>query len=226
MEREAFSQDRDVVFPRLLRYLLAVAEHGSFTHAAKVLCVSQPALSQQIRQLEEAVGVQLFDRSGRAVRLTASGELYVGYARRAQVELNSARRALRQLQDLGHGALQVGVTPITEYLVTPLLESFSARYPGIAVRALQMSQSDMEVAVAEDRIDLGVAFTNTLLSNEVRSSEIEMHILFIEMLHLAVGKDHPCAEQQSPVTGMRWSRCRSSCSTASSRCDGISTCIA
>ncbi|KJY16248.1 transcriptional regulator, partial [Streptomyces sp. NRRL S-444] len=68
---------------RHLRYLLAVAEHGSFTRAAEELHVSQPTLSQQIRQLERTVGVQLLDRTGRAVRLTDAGATFLPYARRA-----------------------------------------------------------------------------------------------------------------------------------------------
>lgn len=201
MDRERLPLDRDLVFPRSLRYLLAVADLRSFSRAADVLYVSQPALSQQIKQLEETLGVQLFDRSGRAVRLTDSGEIYVRYARRALAELNSGKRALRQLEDLTHGALQLGITPITGYLVTPLLESFSNRYPGVEVKVLEMFQSDIEIAVAEDRLDLGIAFTNTLLSNEVRSCDIDTHILFIEMLQLAVGDAHRYAMRQSPVDG-------------------------
>lgn len=59
---------------RHINYFLAVAEHGSFTRAASALHVSQPALSQQIRQLEESLGVPLFDRSGRTIRLTDAGK--------------------------------------------------------------------------------------------------------------------------------------------------------
>lgn len=73
----------------LLRHLtcfLAVAEHRSFTRAATALHVSQPALSQQIRQLEELLGVLLFDRSGRQIRLTDSGEVWLTYARRVLQE--------------------------------------------------------------------------------------------------------------------------------------------
>ncbi|MFO5992448.1 LysR family transcriptional regulator, partial [Pseudomonas aeruginosa] len=68
---------------RHLRYLLAVAEHRNFTRAAEALHVSQPTLSQQVRQLEEQLRVQLLDRSGRSVRPTDAGELYLLHARRA-----------------------------------------------------------------------------------------------------------------------------------------------
>lgn len=68
---------------RHINYFLAVAEHGSFTRAASALHVSQPALSQQIRQLEESLGVPLFDRSGRTIHLTDAGEVWRQYASRA-----------------------------------------------------------------------------------------------------------------------------------------------
>ncbi len=67
---------------RHLRYLLAVADHGNFTRAAEALHVSQPTLSQQIKQLEREVGVPLLDRSGRTVRLTDAGEAYALHGRR------------------------------------------------------------------------------------------------------------------------------------------------
>ena len=199
MHRDGLVPDHDAVFPRALRCLLAVADTRSFTRAAEVLCVSQPALSQQIKHLEDTLAVQLIDRSARMVRLTDSGEVYVRYARRALLELSSGRRALRQLQDLSCGSLELGLTPITGYLVTSLLENFSSRYPRLEVRVHEMFQSDIEVAVAEDRLDVGIAFTDTLLSSEVRSSDIQTHTLFMEMLHLAVGEAHPYAIQGAPV---------------------------
>lgn len=190
--------DKRLPFPRAIRYLLAIAEHGTFTRAAEALFVSQPTLSQQIKQLEESLAVQLLDRTSRSVRLTDAGEVFLRHARRALVELSAGRRAIRELRDLSRGSLHVGMTPITDYLVTPLLESFSGRYPGIALNVQEMPQNAIEGAVAEDRVDVGIAFTNTLFT-EARSSEIEAHILFVETLHLAVGQGHPCASKDSPV---------------------------
>jgi LysR family cyn operon transcriptional activator len=189
-----------MTFPRSLRYLLAIAEHHSFTRAAEALHVSQPTLSQQIKQLEELLDVQLLDRSGRSVRLTDAGEVYARHARRALVELDAGKRAIHDLQDLSRGSLRLGLTPITDYLASPLLENFSSRYPAITLSTLEMPQDDIEAAVVENRIDIGIAFTNTL-ATEARSNEIDTHILFIESLSLAVGKDHPFAEQQAPLSG-------------------------
>jgi len=71
-----------MMLARHIHYFLAVAEHLSFTKAAAELHVSQPALSQQVKLLEESLGAQLFDRSGRTTRLTDTGKIYLQYARR------------------------------------------------------------------------------------------------------------------------------------------------
>lgn len=190
--------DRNIMCPRSLRYLLAVAEHHSFTRAAEILYVSQPTLSQQIKQLEESLDVQLLDRSGRSVRLTNAGEVYLHHARRAMEELDAGKRAIHELQDLSRGSLRLGMTPVTEYLAVPIVENFNCHYPGITINTLEMSQDDIETAVADNMLDIGIVFTNTL-SAESNSSEIETHILFMESLNLAVGESHPYAGKQSPV---------------------------
>jgi LysR family cyn operon transcriptional activator len=183
---------------RSIRYLRAVAEHHSFTRAAEALYVSQPTLSQQIKLLEESLNVQLLDRSGRTVRLTDAGEVYLRHARRALHELDAGKRALHDLQDLSRGSLRLAMTPITDLLTRPLLESFNIRYPGITVSILEMSQSQIEVALVDDEVDVGIAFTDTS-SFAARSGEIEKHVLFVEKLNVAVGEAHPCAGQQAPL---------------------------
>lgn len=186
---------------RSIQYLIAIAEYHSFTRAAEVLYVSQPSLSQQIKLLEESLNVQLLDRSGRVVRLTDAGEVYLRYARRALRELDAGKRAIHDLQDLSRGTLRVAMTPITDYLTRPLLEGFNARYPRITVNILEMAQNQIEAALIGDNgndIDVGIVFTDTF-SSEARSNEIEKHLLFVEKLNLAVGNSHPYAGQQAPL---------------------------
>ena len=114
---------------RQLSYFIAVAEHCGFSRAA-ALHVSQPALSQQIRQLEAMLEVQLFDRSGRRIRLTDAGEIWLEYARRALRELEEGRRALHDAEDLQHGKLRIAMTPtFTTYMLGPLMEAYYRRYP-------------------------------------------------------------------------------------------------
>jgi len=188
-----------LMFPRSIRYLLAVAEHQSFTRAAEALYVSQPTLSQQIKQLEEALGVQLLDRSGRTVQLTDAGQVYLRHARRALAELDAGKQAVSEVEDLSRGLLRLGMTPVTEYLTTSLLDEFGARYPGIMVNAMEMSQDQIEAGVAENNIDVGIAFTHTP-ATEAWSSKIEMHTLFMEPLSLAVGNAHPFTGKQTPLS--------------------------
>lgn len=187
-----------LMFPRSIRYLLAVAEHRSFTRAADALCVSQPTLSQQIKHLEKALGIQLLDRSARVIQLTGAGEVYLHHARRALDELDAGKRAVSEVADLSRGILRLGMTPVTEYLTTTLLEEFGSRYPGIHVSALEMSQDMIEAAVAENNIDAGIAFTNTPLV-DAWSGKIEMQALFMEPLTLAMGESHVLAGQVKPL---------------------------
>lgn len=187
---------------RSIRYFVAVAENRSFTKASELLYVSQPSLSQQIKLLEESLHVQLLDRSGRTVRLTDAGEVYIRYARRALRELDAAKRSINDLQDLSRGSLRLAMTPITDYLTRPLLEGFNARYPRITVKILEMSQNQIVAALSannDDDIDVGIVFTDTF-SSEARSNEIEKHVLFVEKLILAVGNAHPLAGQQTPLS--------------------------
>ena len=173
---------------RPIRYLKAVADHGSFTRAAATLHVSQPALSQQIREFEERMGVQLLDRTGRTVRPTDAGEAYLRHVRRALDELEVGGRAIRDVQDLSSGALRLGFTPsFGIYLLAPLIRRCRDRFPGIVLTVTEMAQEEMERAVSVDALDLGLAFS------EVLAPDVEWLPLHTERLALIVGQGHPAA---------------------------------
>ncbi|MBO9549337.1 transcriptional regulator CynR [Pseudomonas sp.] len=177
---------------RHIQYFLAVAAHHSFTKAATALHVSQPALSQQVRQLEESLGAQLFDRSGRTTRLTDAGEVYLAYARRAAQELEEARRAIHDVSDLSRGSLRVAVTPtFTTYLVGPLVEAFHNRYGNITLNVREMSQERMETLLLADELDVGIAFEGA------QAQDIEASPLLVETLALVVNRRHPLAQAAS-----------------------------
>ncbi|WP_424637514.1 transcriptional regulator CynR [Embleya sp. AB8] len=144
---------------RHLRYLLAVAERANFTRAAEDLHISQPTLSQQIKQLERTIGAQMFDRTGRTVRLTDAGETYVHYARRALRDLAAAERAVLDVADLSRGHLRIAVTPtFTTYLVGPLAAELHTRHPGITLDIRETSQDRIEADLLADQLDLAIAF--------------------------------------------------------------------
>lgn len=170
---------------RHIRYLLAVAEQRNFTRAAEALHVSQPTLSQQIRQLEERLGATLFDRSGRSIRLTDAGEAYVRFARLALQDLEAGKRAMHDVRDLSRGGLRLAMTPtFTAYLIAPLLHRFNSLYPGITLSVQEMTQDRLEAALAEDLLDIGIAFTGMHLL------DIQSEVLFSETLSLMVGASH------------------------------------
>ncbi|MFE4420790.1 transcriptional regulator CynR [Streptomyces sp. NPDC056817] len=180
---------------RHLRYLLAVAEHGSFTRAAEDLRISQPTLSQQVRQLERTVGVPLLDRTGRSVRLTDAGETYARHARRALRDLEAAQRAVQDVQDLTRGHLRLAATPtFTSYLVGPLVAEMHARHPGITLDVKEMTQDRIESALLADDLDLGIAFSGSHLPGVVAQT------LFTETLSLVTGAPDPEAGPSRPLS--------------------------
>lgn len=183
----------EVVLLRHIRYLLAVAEHGNFTRAAQALHVSQPALSQQIKQLEASMGVLLFDRSGRSIVPTDAGRVYLEHARRSLRELEAGRRAVMDVSDLSRGQLRLGVTPtFTEYLVAPLIDRFNALHPGVGITLTEMSLEQIIDALINDALDLAIGFTAD------HGAEIDSQPLFDERLCLVTADPH--LDGQAPLT--------------------------
>jgi len=161
---------------RHLRYLKAIVEEGSFTRAAQVLHVSQPALSHQVRQLEEQLGVQLLDRTGRKVRPTDAGTAFLAHARRALNAVEAAGRAAQDVEDLSSGMVRIGVPPsFSGYLTAPLVRRFLDRYPGIRLHLADMAQEDIEKALGDDSVDLGIAFSDVLHAERLTLTMAEGH---------------------------------------------------
>ena len=177
---------------RHIQYFLAVAEHQGFTKAAAALHVSQPALSQQVRQLEESLGAQLFDRSGRTTRLTDAGEVYLRHALQASQALQAGQRAIHDVSDLSRGTLRIAVTPtFTTYLVGPLVETFHGRYPNIRLTVREVAQEQMESQLLADELDVGIAF------DQAHAHDIDASVLLVETLALVVGRQHPLAQARA-----------------------------
>lgn len=177
---------------RYVRYFLAVAEHQGFTRAAEALHISQPALSQQIRMLEESLDAQLFDRSGRHIHLTDAGEVFLQYARQAFQLLDEGQRAIHDVADLSRGSLRIAVTPtFTSYFVVPLVAEFHARYPHITLDIQEMPQEKMEGLLLENELDIGIAFAGGTAPDIVSTPLLQ------EVLALVVADHHPLAREES-----------------------------
>ena len=144
---------------RHLRYFLAVAEAGSFSRAADRLGISQPSVSQQMRDLEASLRVSLFQRKGKRILLTASGLIFQQHARAVLRQLETF------LQDLHHGteelrgSLHLGVIPVLNVpLVPELLGQFGAAHPGMSLVVEEISSTEIETALEEGRMDVGLGF--------------------------------------------------------------------
>jgi DNA-binding transcriptional LysR family regulator len=120
---------------RQLKTFLTVVDTGNITRAAEILHIVQPAISRQIKLLEEDLGTQLFERQRHGMVLTASGKLLVNYARRSMLELDRARAAITGAQKGVGGLVTLGLLPSTiDALSGPLLTAIASEFPGIKLR--------------------------------------------------------------------------------------------
>lgn len=118
---------------RQLKIFQAVADNDSFTRAAEVLHLSQPAVSMQVKQLEEKVGQSLFEQVGKRVYLTAAGQELLGYSRRIISLLDEAAQVLDEMKGKQRGRLSIAVASTANYFAPLLLATFNQRFPNIKV---------------------------------------------------------------------------------------------
>ncbi len=141
---------------RQLRVFEAVARHLSYTQAAQELHLSQPAVSMQIRQLEENVGLPLFEQIGKKIFLTEAGHEMYHYSRSIAGQLEEAEEVLEQLKGIQRGRLDISVASTANAFATRLLAAFARRYPGTTftldvtnratlVRQLEENEKDLVI---------------------------------------------------------------------------------
>lgn len=142
---------------RRLQVFHAVARLLSFTKAAEVLHMTQPAVTFQIRQLEEQFDTRLFDRTHNRVSLTEAGQVVFEYAERIFEQYGEMENAIREMTDDINGSLTIGAsTTISEYMLPSLLGDFKAKNPDVKLR-LRVSNTEGIVSMVENNvIDLGV----------------------------------------------------------------------
>ena len=144
---------------RHLRYFLAVAEAGSFSRAADRLGISQPAISQQMRDLEGALRVTLFQRRGKRILLTTAGLIFQEHARSILRQLENFLDELGRDSVQLRGALHLGIVPwLDAALVPQLLGLFAARHPEVNLTVTEISSDDIETALEEGGLDVGLGF--------------------------------------------------------------------
>jgi DNA-binding transcriptional LysR family regulator len=141
---------------RRLQVFRAVAKHLSFTKAADALCMTQPAVTFQIRQLEDHFNARLFDRGHGRISLTAAGKLALEYAERileASAELDAR---LQEMSGQLGGPLLIGAsTTIADYLLPRVLGAYKARFPGVVPRLFVANSEAVQNRVVERSLDIG-----------------------------------------------------------------------
>src|SRR5438445_10860480 len=179
---------------RHLRYFIAAAEEENVTRAALKLHVSQPALSRQIRDLEDELGFLLLERSAKSVRLTDAGRVFLTEAREALQRVDEGVQAARAVATGGRGELHVGYAPSpTARLLPPTLRAFQAELPNVRVRLHDLSTEEMLAGLREGKLQ--IAFVVRLTPALLRGLRFEE--LARDSICLAVAPKHPLAGRRT-----------------------------
>jgi len=173
---------------RQLHYFLTVAEELSFGRAAKRLNMAQPPLSRQIRQLEQELGVQLFERTSRRVELTQVGSVFVEEARRILEQIEQSVRTVQRANQGVIGQLVIAFEGSSAYDAIPLsLKTYRERFPDVELIVLGMTTNQQIEALHSGQIHVG--FVVPPLQGQVEDLEVETAIK--APLVLALPKSHP-----------------------------------
>ena len=138
----------------------SVAQNKSFGKAASELYITQPAVSQSVKQLETELGVQLFVRTARGAELTEAGKTLYGYAEQALSTLRNGEEQLKVLKALGTGTLAIGASDtLCEHFLLPYLCDFHKKYPAIKLRITNRTSAETVRLLSYGHVDIG--FINT-----------------------------------------------------------------
>jgi DNA-binding transcriptional LysR family regulator len=184
---------------RDLRYFVAIAQHGNVSRAAEQLHVSQPALSEQIRKLEDELGVPLFTRTSRGMLLTDGGEALLPHARTVLAQADAAAESVRMVAHGLVGTLTLGfIDSAALAILPPLIHRFTDRYPNVKLRLRELGTRQQLDAVESGEIDVGI------VRGPVWNASIAGRRVAIESLLVALSSSHALATAQTvPIADLR-----------------------
>ncbi|MGM8366413.1 LysR family transcriptional regulator [Virgibacillus sp. W0181] len=180
---------------RQLEYFLAVCKELHFTRAAEKLNISQPSLSQQIRVLENELGMLLFDRIGKKIRITEAGQLLLKHSRNIFFELEEIHNVMDDLKDLETGRVSIGglFTAVT-YLLPPVILRYHRQYPAIDLAVSGLRSDDIRNQLIRGELDLGILLMD---DDDEIDKELECIPLYMEEFALAVPATHELANKDA-----------------------------
>jgi LysR family cyn operon transcriptional activator len=177
---------------RQLRYFVDIAKTEHPPTSARTLFGTQSTLAHGLRQLEEELGMVLFERIGRGLKLSQAGVVFRNYAERALHEIEAGRMALADLSELQTGALTLGVIPtFLNTLVAPAVAAFTRAYPKVNVVVRELLAPPVEAGLLDGSLDLGVSF------HPPQRTELEALPLFDERMMLLVNPSHALAGRRT-----------------------------
>src|SRR5712672_469921 len=180
---------------RHLRYFVAVAEMENVSRAALKLHVSQPTLSTQIRDLEDELGVLLFERTGKALKLTDAGFLFLKEARAILERTDEAVRNVRDFAQAGETELHVGYAPTPSgHILSATIRAFQKAMPNVHVKLHDWSNEEIAVGLRDGRLKVALV-ARALERGPFHDFRFEE--LFLEHVRLAVPPNHPFALRRS-----------------------------
>lgn len=176
---------------RQLRYFVKVAELRSFSEASKALFISQSTLSQQIKQLEEELGVELLVRDSRHVSMSDYGEQYLPYAKQVLKDVDTSTERMNDVRQLKIGTLNVGATYTFCPLLADTVRDYMKKYPGIKLKIYCRSMENLMEMLEHGQLDVALSY-KPLQSYD----DIDSHILFNSNLCVIAGKDNPVSKKE------------------------------
>lgn len=189
---------RTIVTLRHIRSFVAVAETGSFTGAAARLFLTQSTLTTTIQQLEEDVGVKLFDRTTRSVAMTPAASRFLEQAERLMQDFDTMIGDLRAISESAQGHLRIATAPsVLTWLLAPSLPRFRANYPQITLSLRDGGSRDIERRVLEGEVDFGIS------SAQMGYGELNYAPLFKDRYGVVCSPDHPLAKLEG---SLHWSQ--------------------
>lgn len=179
---------------RDLHYLVALAEHRHFGHAAEACFVSQPTLSTQIRKLEDELGVALVERAPRKVLLTEAGREIARRARQVLAEVDEIKTIAQRTRDPQAGRLRLGIFPtLGPYLLPLLVPLARERFPRLELLLFEEKTEHVLRMLREGALDAGI------LALPLHEDSLHSEFLFEEPFMLAVPETHPLAQSNAPL---------------------------
>lgn len=170
---------------RQLRVFEAVARHNSYTRAAEELHLSQPAVSMQVRQLEDEIGLPLFERLGKQVVVTEAGREVFHYSRAIGQSLREMEEVLESLKGVSRGSLRIAVASTVNYFAPRLMAIFQQRHPGIGLRLDVTNRESLVQMLDSNTVDL------VLMGVPPRNVEVEAEAFMDNPLVVIAPPDHP-----------------------------------